>query len=266
MIKEQEENNVDQVKLKIFRTRKGMGIGAANDVAKKIKELIAEQDNVNIIFAAAPSQNEFLDALSKAEGIDWTRVNAFHMDEYIGLSPLAPQRFGQFLKTRLFDKIPLKKVYYMNGYKKDEANEMCDHYADLLVKHPADIVCMGIGENAHIAFNDPHVADFNDQKLVKLVELEEVSRMQQVHDDCFDRIEDVPKKAVTLTVPALLQARYIFCIVPGINKAEAVYHTLYDGVSEKYPSSILRQHPNAILYLDESSAAKIKVDHTVINS
>lgn len=253
---EVQELTVNKLKVKIYETRSEMGSAAALEVAEKIKELLWEQENVNIIFAAAPSQNEFLNSLSQERGIDWNRVNAFHMDEYVGLDEGAPQRFGQFLKAGIFDKVSFHKVYYIDGSASDPEVE-CKRYADLLKQFPADMVCMGIGENTHIAFNDPHVADFNDQLLVKEVTLDEVSRQQQVHDACFAHLAEVPKSALTLTVPALLQASHIFCMVPGNNKAQAVYHTLNNEVKANYPSTILRNHPHATLYLDQDSAAKL---------
>jgi len=253
---EVKESIVNQLRVKIYETRSDMGADAAHEVSEKIKELLLRQDIVNIIFAAAPSQNEFLASLSQKEGIDWSRINAFHMDEYVGLDDHAPQRFGHFLKERIFGKVSFNKVHYINGNAGNPEVE-CRRYAELLKQFPADIVCMGIGENTHIAFNDPHVADFNDPLLVKGVTLEEMSRQQQVHDDCFARIEEVPVSAITLTVPALLQAENIFCMVPGNNKAQAVYHTLHEEVKENYPSTILRKHLNATLYLDKDSASML---------
>jgi glucosamine-6-phosphate deaminase len=250
------ESIVNKLKVKIYETRSEMGIQAAYEVSEKIKELLLKQDTVNIIFAAAPSQNEFLDSLSQKEGIDWNRINGFHMDEYVGLEDDAPQRFGHFLKERIFGKVSFNKVHYING-NADNPEVECKRYAELLTQFPADIVCMGIGENTHIAFNDPHLADFNDLVLVKRVTLEEMSRQQQVHDDCFARIEEVPVSAITLTVPALLQAENIFCMVPGNNKAQAVYHTLHEEVKENYPSTVLRKHLNATLYLDKDSASML---------
>jgi glucosamine-6-phosphate deaminase len=194
--------------------------------------------------------------LPQEKEIDWSRVNAFHMDEYVGLGEEAPQRFGQFLKESIFDKVSFNEVYYLNE-NTDDVDTECRRYTDLLKQYPVDIVCMGIGENAHVAFNDPHVADFNDPLMVKVVTLDEVSRQQQVYDDCFARIEDVPMSAITLTVPALLQAKSIYCIVPGNNKAEAVYHTLNSEVKEDFPSTVLKKHNDAILYLDKASAAKL---------
>jgi glucosamine-6-phosphate deaminase len=250
------ELTANKLKVKIFETRAEMGNNAAYEVSQKIKDLLMEKEMVNIIFAAAPSQNEFLSNLAREEGIDWNRVNAFHMDEYVGLESTAPQRFGQFLKERIFGKVSFNKVYYINGEASDPSLEG-KRYADLLSQFPADIVCMGIGENTHIAFNDPHEADFHDPLLVKEVNLDQASRQQQVNDGCFANIDEVPVSALTLTIPALLDAKNIFCIVPGKTKAQAVYHTLNDEVNDKYPSTVLRNHTNAILYLDKESASKL---------
>lgn len=249
----------DNLTTKIYETRDAMGRGAAEDVRDKLIELLEEKDEVNVIFASAPSQNEFLKYLSQAEGVEWNRVNVFHMDEYIGLSPDHPQRFSNFLKVRLFDKLDFKNTFLLNP---DENNleASCNQYASLLKQFPLDIVCMGIGENSHIAFNDPHVADFNDSKLVKVVQLESTSRHQQVNDGCFPSIDEVPQMAVTLTIPILVSADYIFCVVPGPSKTDAVNRTINEDINEKYPSTILRQHPNAIMYVDEDSAAELEVE------
>jgi len=258
MIKETAEiRTADKLKVKIYESRLLMGAYAAYDAGEKVKELLAKQELVNIVFAAAPSQNEFLDFFSQSE-VDWSRINAFHMDEYIGLNRNAPERFGNFLKRRLFDRVPFHEVHYLNGNTGDPAME-CRLYTELLQEYPTDIVCLGIGENTHLAFNDPHVADFNDPYLVKVVNLAEASRQQQVNDGCFARIEDVPGSALTLTIPALLRANAAYCIVPGSNKAQAVYHTLHSEVTEAYPSTVLRTHNNATLYLDRGSWEKCKL-------
>lgn len=248
--------SVQQLNVKVYPTREKMGMGAALDAAGKIKETLAAQESVNIIFAAAPSQSEFLTALVAQQGIDWSRINAFHMDEYIGLSRSNPNSFGNFLEKSIFGKVPFHKVYYLNGNASDPQAES-DRYARLLQQYPADIVCLGIGENAHLAFNDPHVADFKDPVMVKVVALDEVSRQQQVHDNCFCSIEDVPALAITLTIPSLYNAKSVYCIVPGSHKASAVYHTLNDEVKENYPSTILRRHKHATLYLDPDSAEQL---------
>ncbi len=252
-----QELTANKLKVKIYDTRLEMGTRAATDVVAAIKSLLMQQDNVNMIFAAAPSQNEFLKTLSEEKSLSWNRVNAFHMDEYIGLHKEAPQSFGQFLKERIFAKVPFRQVFYIDGNAADPQQE-CSRYNDLLKQYPADIVCMGIGENGHIAFNDPHVADFNDPTLVKIVDLSAASRHQQVHDGCFTTIEEVPVAAITLTIPALVNANAVYCIVPGNTKARAVYHTFRSEIKEQYPSTILRKHGNATLYLDKDSASELK--------
>lgn len=248
--------NKDSLRIKIFASREELGLEAAKDAGDKIKELLNNKECINIIFAAAPSQNEFLENLIKQENIEWERINAFHMDEYIGLTPTAPQGFGNFLKERIFSRKPFRSVNYLNG-QCESKDEECARYAQLLATNPVDIVCMGIGENGHIAFNDPHVADFNDKALVKVVELDERCRQQQVNDGCFESIDQVPTHALTLTVPALLKARFIYCMVPRMTKAQAVKNTIEQEVSERYPSTILRSHTAAILYLDKNSASKL---------
>ena len=159
------------------------------------------------------------------------------------------------MRERIFDKIEFKSVYYLDGNSNPE--EECIRYSQLLKQYPTDIVCMGIGENGHIAFNDPHVAQFNDTEWVKLVELDDKSREQQVHDGCFIRFSDVPAYALTLTIPSLFLAKYIFCIVPDKKKAEAVAQTILGEVTEACPASILKTHDHAVLYIDKNSAADI---------
>lgn len=243
----------DELNVKVFPSRDEMGKKAAEEVASKIIELQQQKEELNIIFAAAPSQNDFLSHLITGYDIDWSRINAFHMDEYIGLEKDAPQGFGNFLKERLFDKVPFKKVHYLNGQAESPEIE-CLRYTYLLVKNPIDIVCLGIGENGHIAFNDPPIADFNDPSSVKVVKLDQVCRQQQVNDKCFELFNEVPTHAFTLTIPALLKADYMYCIVPAANKAQAVYHTLNDVVSEDCPATILRTKQGAYLYLDNESS------------
>ena len=188
----------------------------------------------------------------KEDDIDWSRINAFHMDEYIGLPDEAPQRFGNFLKDRIFGKRNFKSVNYISGNAKDIEAE-CERYTALLKKYPVHLVCLGIGENAHIAFNDPGVADFNDKRLIKTAKLDEVCRHQQVNDGCFDSIDKVPTHAVTLTIPTLVAPEYVFCIVPAPTKAKAVHTMLNGEIGEYCPCTILRRHSNAVLYTDNDS-------------
>jgi len=252
------EMKVDKLGVKIYSDRASMGAAAAAECAAVIKDLLSKKDEINMIFAAAPSQNEFLAALAADKSVDFTKINAFHMDEYIGLDAAAPQGFGNFLRDRLFGVVPFKSVNYLNGNAAD-ADEEAARYSKLLADNPTDIVCMGIGENGHIAFNDPPVADFKDSKLVKVVELDEVCRNQQVNDGCFETIDQVPTHALSLTVPALVKPAYVFCIVPAPTKAQAVYNTLNNTeISEKCPATILRTHDNATLYIEPDSAAMLK--------
>jgi glucosamine-6-phosphate deaminase len=250
MIKE-----VEQLKVVTADTREQMGTLAAAAVELKINELLQSKEFVNMIFAAAPSQNEFIAALIEKQ-IDWSRINAFHMDEYIGLSADAPQGFGNFLREKLFGKVPFNEVHYLNGNAADLAEE-CKRYEILLNNYPCDIVCLGIGENTHLAFNDPHVADFNDKAWVKVVTLDEQCRNQQVNDGCFKEVSEVPTHALTLTIPALFKSKYAYCMVPGEKKAQAVHYTINSDISEKYPSTILKRHPEATLYLDKNSSMLI---------
>ncbi|MCE2616918.1 MAG: glucosamine-6-phosphate deaminase [Phocaeicola sp.] len=248
----------DKLKVELFNSTLEMAEKAAADVASKIVELLKVNETINMIFAAAPSQTEFLKRLIEHDEIEWGRINAFHMDEYIGLPPDAPQRFGNFLENALFSSVPLKNVFYLDGNK--TINAECKRYAELLKKYPPHIVCLGIGENGHIAFNDPHVAKFNDKKVVKLVTLDNICRKQQVDDKCFNRIEDVPTQALTLTIPTLLQGEYMYCIVPYKTKADAIYRTLNEEISEKCPASILRTQDNTFLYLDNDSSALLNLN------
>jgi len=249
----------DALQVQIYENRTEMGKAAAEELASKLKELLATRKNIRMIFASAPSQNEFFAHLAKIASsgkIDFSRITAFHLDEYIGLSADAPQGFGNFLQDKLFSKIQLGEVHFINSQAADAEAE-CQRYAALINAAPIDIVCMGIGENAHIAFNDPPVADFNDPKLVKIVELDEMCRQQQVNDGCFATITDVPTHAITLTIPAIMRGEAIFCMVPGSTKANAVYNSLEKEVSTAYPASILRKKQGAVLYLDKDSSSKI---------
>lgn len=248
--------SADALTVHIYDSRTDMGDAAAADIAAAIKEALAHNEVCNMIFAAAPSQNEVLASLAADKTIEWRRINAFHMDEYCNLAPDAPQGFGNFLRRSLFGRVPFRSVSLLRSAG-SSPEEICRNYSDLLKSNPVDIVCLGIGENGHIAFNDPDVADFHDARLVKMVALDPVCREQQVHDGCFASIELVPTHALTLTIPALARAPKMFCVVPAAAKADAVRKTLYDPVSERCPASILRQHPGSHLYLEPGSASQL---------
>ncbi|MCP4402570.1 MAG: glucosamine-6-phosphate deaminase [bacterium] len=249
-----EERTVEKLHVKIYSQRADMGAAAARTMAEWMRETIADKGVVNVIFAAAPSQNEFLSTLAAIEDLDWGRVVAMHMDEYTNLSAAAPQGFGNFLAGHLWDSVKPGQVHKLDSTASDPQAE-CARYAQILKNHPADIVCGGIGENGHLAFNDPGVADFHDPLLVKVVELERQCRQQQVNDGCFNAIDEVPTHAMTVTIPALMAAPKLCCIVPGSTKANAVKATLNNPVSEACPATILRQHPKAMLFLEAESAA-----------
>ena len=244
----------DLLNVQIHESRARMGTAAAEDIKACLLALMQEKDKVNVIFAAAPSQNEVLAALAADKEIPWERVNAFHMDEYIGLAAGAPQAFGNFLREHIFGLVDMASVQYIDATAPDALAE-CARYSELLKEYPVDVVVMGIGENGHIAFNDPPVADFCDPYLVKPVALDEVCRNQQVHDGCFATLDDVPKTAITLTVPALLAGKHLFCIVPAATKAQAVRATLKGEIGEHCPATALRRHASAVLYLDPDSSA-----------
>ena len=246
--------NADALQVRIYDSRDAMGRAAAADIKDRILKLLETKAQINMIFAAAPSQNEVLAALAEDTDIPWKRVNAYHMDEYIGLAADAPQGFGNFLREHLFDRAPFATVSCIDSTAADPEKE-CLRYEKLLKDNPVDIVVMGIGENGHIAFNDPPVADFNDSKLVKTVELDPVCRRQQVNDGCFAELSLVPTHAITLTVPALVATEDLFCIVPAPSKARAVAETVKGSIDEHCPASILRKKPGAVLYLDPDSAS-----------
>ena len=239
----------------IGESRTAMGNEAAKDIASELRRRLDTQDEVRMIFAAAPSQSEMLQALISAPGIDWTRVTAFHMDEYLDLPADAPQRFGLWLRRHLFDYLPFKQIHLMEPEEQPESFSV--DYAALLAEKPIDIACCGIGTNCHLAFNDPP-ADLDDPRDVKIVLLDEACRHQQVDDLCFATFADVPTRAVTLTVPRLLAVDRIFCCVPGASKSEAVRCTLEEPISGMHPSSALRLHENWHLYLDIDSATSLK--------
>lgn len=242
----------DQLDIKKYTTRQEMGAGAAADAEKVIAQIIQEKGHINMIFAAAPSQNEMLQNLLRSEKIDWSKVNAMHMDEYVGLPEGSAQSFGTYLNDHIFCHKQFKSIHYIHGAAPDAAAE-CARYTRILQQYPVDVVCLGIGENGHIAFNDPWVAEFQDQEAVKVVQLDEMCRNQQVNDGCFPSIDDVPTHAITLTIPSLMAAKHMFCVVPAATKADAVKNTVHGPITEDCPASILRTHGSAVLYCDADS-------------
>lgn len=232
-----------------------MGQRAASEIAREMRACLKRQAGVRMVFAAAPSQSEMLAALRCEEHIDWTRVTAFHMDEYLGLPACAPQRFGMWLRRAIFDHLPFNAVHLIEPGENPE--KAAADYAEKLNTAPIDIVCCGIGSNGHLAFNDPP-ADFKDPLTVKIVDLDAQCRQQQVDEKCFATLDDVPAQALTVTIPRLLAGNAVFCCVPGALKREAVRRTLFEPVNPMCPATVLRRHPRCILYLDPDSAAEIR--------
>ena len=249
------EFNADALRVKVYDTRQALGEAAGAEAAAWLRQRLEERDIVRAIFAAAPSQNEFLAALAAAPDIDWSRVHALHMDEYVGLAADAPQAFGNFLKAAIFDKVPFGRIDYIGT--EGDPDAVMARYDRILSESPVDVVFMGIGENGHIAFNDPHVAEFDDPLRIKKVDLDLTCRTQQVHDGCFPSLDEVPDYALTLTIPALVSADRIFCVVPAATKADAVRATVLGPVTEKVPATVLRRHPAATLYVDSDSGKYI---------
>ncbi|MCZ7573656.1 MAG: glucosamine-6-phosphate deaminase [Ardenticatenaceae bacterium] len=244
---------VDRLRIEIYPDRQRMGVAAAWAVARAMQTALARQSQVAMAFAAAPSQNQFLAALTSLPGVDWPRIAAFQLDEYVGLPPAAPQRFAAFLRSHLFDHVRPGVIHALDGNARDLAQE-CGRYARLLARYPPEIACIGVGQNGHVAFNEPDVADFDDEQWVKVVELDPRSRRQQVQDGCFPAVEEVPRRALTLTMPAVMAFKQIYCVVPSAEKAQAIREMLRGPVSPGCPASILRCHPQVTLYLDRAAA------------
>lgn len=247
----------------VAESRLAMGDQAAAGIGNEIRACLRKQAGVRMVFAAAPSQSEMLAGLCREEDIDWTRVTAFHMDEYLGLASGSPRRFGTWLRRAIFDQLPFAAVHLIEPGD-DPAQSDAD-YAAKLNEMPIDIVCCGIGVNGHLAFNDPP-ADFDDRLTVKVVNLDAECRQQQVDDQCFATIDEVPAQALTMTVPALLEGRAIFCTVPGAPKRDAVRDALLGPIDPMCPASALRQHPRCTIYLDTDSGARLRLPRDQVSS
>jgi glucosamine-6-phosphate deaminase len=239
----------------IAENRAGLGVAASQAIAGALREKIASQGSVTVAFAAAPSQNETLASLVAAPGIDWSAVTAFHLDEYAGAKADSAWSFRRFLREHIFDHVHPRVFHPIQGEAGDKQAE-CRRYGALLPENGFDIALLGIGENGHLAFNDPP-CNFEDPEPIKIVTLDEACRIQQVHDGAFATLNDVPKQAFSLTVPTLMAAHQLFVMVPGPAKAAAVKASVEGRITNQCPGSILRQHPRAELFLDRDSAAQL---------
>lgn len=248
--------------VEIHADRPALGRAAALAAAACLHDVIAARGEARVIFACAPSQNEFLASLIDVSrtghtAVDWSKVTAFHMDDYVGLAASHPQSFRHYLQTHFLSQVKIGRFHPVPAEEPDAA-AVCARYTALLSEKPIDLICMGIGENGHIAFNDPPVADFEDPSLIKVVELDDACRNQQVNDGCFPTFADVPRHAFTLTVSVFRRARRLSIHVPGPRKANAVTATVEGAISTQCPASILRLHPEATLYIDTAAASGLR--------
>jgi glucosamine-6-phosphate deaminase len=244
---------VDQLPVSVYATNAALGAAAATEAAEIIRAAVAARGVANVILATGNSQLTFLAALGAEPDMPWEAVNVFHMDEYINLPPGHPASFPAFLRRNLLDAVPVKAFYPVPGEAED-VEAACREYEALLRAYPADLCALGLGENGHLAFNDPPYADFDDPRWVKVVELAERSRLQQVGEGHFQSLDETPTHAITVTIPALLAAGRVLALVPEARKADAVTHALLGPITEDCPGSILRQTPHAHMFLDTESA------------
>ena len=246
--------NLDQLAVRIYGSHDELAAAAAGEAAAFLTEALRKKPEVRVILASAASQVKFLAALLAERGLDWSRITLFHMDEYLGITDQHPASFRRFLRERVASQIPIRTFHYLEGEALEPIKE-CERYARLLAEQPIDLCCLGIGENGHVAFNDPPVANFRDARLVKLVRLDEPCRRQQVGEGAFPTLEAVPQYAFSLTIPALCAASRLLAIVPEKRKANAVKAALQGPIHTACPASILRTQAHATLFLDTDSAS-----------
>lgn len=244
---------VDALEVRIFPNQSEMAAAAAFVAADCLNAAIDHRDEARAIVASATSQVQFLAALTAVADVDWSRVTLFHMDEYLGVSADHPASFRRFLREHVTGRVQPRALHLIGGDAPEPLKEIA-RYQALLDAAPIDLCCLGIGENGHVAFNDPPVADFDDPHTLKLVQLDEGCRRQQVGEGCFPTIADVPQYAYTLTVPALCRAHRLVCVVPERRKAAAVRDALRGPIAASCPASILRRQAHATLFLDAESA------------
>ena len=252
---------VDRLRVRVYADRGAMGLAAARHLARALREAgdaasAAAAGAVGMVFASAPSQVEALAALTRELDVPWPAVTAFHLDEYVGLDDTHPRSFARFLREHVVEKVPLAAVHYLST-RGGDLEAAAQRYGERLRRVGVAVGCIGVGENGHIAFNEPNDTDFRDPRQVRVIELDLRSRQQQVNEGLFASVDEVPTHALTLTVPAILAARTIACVVPGDNKAAAVARMLTGPIGPESPASALREHPSATLFLYREAAALI---------
>ncbi len=247
---------VGSMKVEVHPSSKVAGIAAAQAAGRALMELRKTRGAMAVIFATGSSQLDTLDALTGIEGLPWNRVLGFHMDEYVGLSADHPASFRHYLRERLTQKVRMKEFFEIDGSAPDP-EQTCRDYAQKLRSADPQLCLLGIGENGHLAFNDPYIADFTDPLDAKIVRLDAVCRQQQVAEGWFASMEDVAEYAITLTIPTLFRVPKLIVSVPGSRKTKIVRRTLEEPLSTECPATILRTHPDVTLYLDADSAAEL---------
>lgn len=250
---------VGTMKLKIYPTRELMGAAAARAVAEALKDLGRSNKTIASIFATGASQLDTLESLTKIEGLPWDQVRGFHMDEYIGLPVDHRASFRGYLRKYLTSKVRMNEFFEVDGTASDP-EQVCRLYAENLRSSKPQLCLLGIGENGHLAFNDPGVADFYDPADVKIIRLDDACRKQQAAEGWFNTPEDVPEFAISLTIPTLLRVPKLIVSVPGSRKAEIMRRTIEEAISTECPATILRTHPDVTVYLDRDSAAQLGVN------
>ena len=256
MLNPVQKYRADAVRINVCKTAEQLAVTAAEEAQKFLRAAIAMKGKAAVILATGNSQIQFLDKLTAAHGIDWGSVTLFHMDEYLGIAADHPASFRKYLKERVEDKVKPRAFHYLKGDALEPISE-CLRYEALISTAGVDLVCMGIGENGHLAFNDPPVANFKDQELVKIVKLDDACRQQQVGEGHFPSLDAVPQYALTLTIPALMKTDKIICVVPEQRKAQAVQRTLHGPIAHECPASVLRTQKHATLFLDDESASLV---------
>ncbi len=251
-----EHLQVGTLKVEIHATREAAGAAAAQAAAATLRELGKNGKSIGVIFATGASQFDTLDSLTSIKDLPWNKVRGFHLDEYAGISADHPASFRKYLRERLTAKVPLREFHEIDGSNPDP-EQVCRAYAQKL-REGAPVLCLlGIGENGHLAFNDPGIANFNDPLDVKMVCLDSVSRQQQVAEGWFPSFEEAAERAISVTIPALFRVPKLIVSVPGKRKAQIIRRTLVEDISTSNPSTILRTHPDVTVYLDQDSAAEL---------
>jgi glucosamine-6-phosphate deaminase len=247
---------VGAMRIEIYADRASMGFAAASAAAEVMKQLATTSDLVTGIFATGASQLDTLDPLTRMPGLPWEKTRGFHLDEYIGLPLDHVASFRGYLRKNLTNKVTMKEFNEIDGTAPDP-NEVCREYSERLRRSDPQFCLLGIGENGHIAFNDPAVADFNDPLDVKVVELDGACKRQQVAEGWFGGLDEVPNHAISLTIPTLMRVPRLIVSVPGSRKAQVMRRTIEEAISTECPATILRTHPGVTVFLDEESAAEL---------